>query len=220
MRMINGQTVAGDRVVWFQVILSDPKDGRFEVVSVTASRVIGKPYQCSKSELASVTRQVLKVVNDGADPETVWQDEIEATDQKTGRRQNMRGASMENTNQKAAKAETKDLGQCHAVPRETAKAEGRCPRRITTENPHGLCGTHLNFVARGSETKLIDGTVLNAKAAPVAEAPKVESKPEPKHAKATKAKKAKAPKADPIIPANPRAVATMPMAARSLPSGN
>ena len=56
--------------------------------------------------------------------------------------------------------------QCTAVPRETAKASGRCPRFMTKQNEFGLCGSHENFYKRGAEIKLIDGRILNPKTAP------------------------------------------------------
>jgi hypothetical protein len=45
---------------------------------------------------------------------------------------------------------------------------------VTTQNEHGLCGGHLNFLSRGAEIKLQNGTVLNPKPAATPKASKVE----------------------------------------------
>ncbi len=82
---------------------------------------------------------------------------------------------MTNETTNDSKAPKVTFGRCQAVPRQTAKeTSGQCPRMVTTQNEHGLCGGHLNFLSRGAEIKLQNGTVLNPKPAATPKAPKVE----------------------------------------------
>jgi hypothetical protein len=70
----------------------------------------------------------------------------------------------ETTKQVTEKAPKANFGQCQVVPLATSKAGAtRCPRMVMTQNEYGACGGHLAFIKRGSETRLLDGRVINPK---------------------------------------------------------
>jgi hypothetical protein len=70
----------------------------------------------------------------------------------------------ETTKQVTEKAPKANFGQCQVVPLATSKAGAtRCPRMIVSQNEYGVCGGHLAFIKRGSETRLLDGRVINPK---------------------------------------------------------
>jgi len=179
MRIVTGRTMAGGRLVQFQVILGEPNsEGKFESASVVASRVIGKPYQCPKSELALVRGQVLDVVNGLTTPEEVWRDDIEATARGIGRglhSELRRASTMANENTtKSVKEPKPSFGQCQVRPLAGSKAgRTQCPRPAA-DNEHRLCSGHQWFLTvKNAEIELVDGTILNPR-------PKVEPKVEPK----------------------------------------
>jgi len=78
--------------------------------------------------------------------------------------------TSETTNQVTEKAPKANFGQCQVVPLATSKAGAtRCPRMVMTQNEYGACGGHLAFIKRGSETRLLDGRVINQKPVAVSE---------------------------------------------------
>ncbi len=86
---------------------------------------------------------------------------------------NRRSQPMKNeTKPERAQTPKVNFGQCQVVPLATSKAGAtRCPRMVMTQNEYGVCGGHLAFIKRGSETRLLDGRVINPKpqAAPKAD---------------------------------------------------
>ncbi len=143
--------------------------------------VFGKKYQVPDGLRHRVMSRVEAMVNNHPEIRDLaigMQASVVATERPAAPK-TLRGDFMENTNEtKTAKAPKVTFGQCQVVPRPTSKAgETRCPRMITAANEYNVCLGHLAFIKRGSETKLLDGRILNPR--PAAEPKSTEVKAEP-----------------------------------------
>ena len=135
----------------------------------------GKSYQCSDSVKVRVVARVETLLASHPEVQSMVAGEVQhltVTGQEIVQRpEKIRGESTMESNEtkietKTAKAPKVTFGQCQVVPRPTSKAgETRCPRMITKENEYNVCGGHLAFINRGSETRLLDGRTLNQKPA-------------------------------------------------------